>query len=76
MYFFHYSSRFLPFQTRHEWFGESPFVNFAVHCHVACGLCSDFAGCPFLGGQSPVHNVVSNRLEPWGITAVIRLLRW
>ena len=76
MYFLHYFPRLFSFQARQEWSGESPFVDFAVHCYVACGLCSDLASCPFFGGQLPVDNVVSNRLKPWGITAVIRLLRW
>ena len=75
MYFLHYFSCFFSFETRHKWSGEFPFVNFAVHCHVALGLCSDFAGCTFLGGQLPVDNIVSNCLKPWGIAAVIRFLR-
>ena len=74
MYFFHHFSRFFPFQARHEWSGETPFVNFAVHCYVARGLCSDFAGCPFLGEQASVDNVVSNFLQPRSIAAVIGLL--
>ena len=76
MYFLHYFSRFFPFQTRHKWSGESPFVNIAIHCYVVRGLRSDFAGCPFLGGQLPVDNVVSICLQPCGIAAVIRLLRF
>ena len=46
--FFHDFSRLFSFQTRHEWSGKIPFVNFPVDCYITHGLGLDFAQ-PFFG---------------------------